>query len=181
MNGDNMKDMQVKNLSIGWVVKVIADRYCLTPGYTPVRKIIYRDYDEFGFDLLYHNNYLPIIYPIVDFNEEDKANLLENGEYVILPCGTINTYLNSFGININKMSLLKKYRISKLVFSKSIIERTSLFRKKVNLEKYKEELKKLENFKIINCSDSIGEYEHQYLVDFTNVKILTKRYVGEKV
>ena len=176
-----MKDFQVKNLSIGWVVKVVTDKYHLTPGYNPVRKIIYRDYNDFGTDLLYHNNYLPIIYPIVDFKDDDKANLLENGEYVILPCGRITTYLNSFRINCKKMGLLKKFKICRLVFSKSVIENSVPFRKKVDFEKYKEEIKRLEDFKVYNCSVTIDDEESQYLNNLTNVKILKKRFEDEKV
>ena len=144
------REGSIKNLSIGWVVKAKVVRHHLTPGYEPVRKIIYRDYVELGSDILYQNNGNPIVYPIVDFNDEDKTALLENGEYVIMPYTIITDYLEAFGIHASdKLGTFKKKKIQNLIFNNSIVVEEPLWiKRKINLERYSQEVTKLHDFKI---------------------------------
>ena len=96
--------MNIKNLSIGWVVQVVSSEYHLNPGYNVVRKIAYTDYDDIGTDFFNEYGGLPIIYPIVDFRNESETMFLSNGEYVIIPCSSIVNYLNAFNICVTGKS-----------------------------------------------------------------------------
>lgn len=156
----------IKNLSVGWVVEIIKDRCHLTPGYTPVRKIIYTNCEDFGIDILNRNsNKLPITYPVVDFKDECKNSSLENGEYVIMPFTTIGTYLSAFGIHeASYFNYFQKQKIKNLIFDHSIVVMEPLFlRRNINLEKFNEEKEKLSDYKIYHLSTTIGESETKYL------------------
>lgn len=156
----------IKNLSVGWVVEIIKDRCHFTPGYTPVRKIIYTNRNDFGIDFLNRNlNKLPVTYPVVDFKDECKISSLENGEYVIMPFTTIDTYLSAFGIQeASYFNYFKKQKIRNLIFDYSIVVMEPLFlRKGIDLEKYNEEKEKLSDYKIYHLSTTIGESEIKYL------------------
>lgn len=164
--GDYMTDTNIKNLSIGWVVKIVKDEYHFTPGYNHVRKIIYTDYGDFGIDILNQDsNKLPINYPVIDFKDESRYPSLENGEYVIMPFTTIGTYLSAFGIqDESHLNYFRKKKIKNLVFDNSIVVMEPLFlRKNINLEKYNQEKEKLSDYKIYHLSTMIGESENLYL------------------
>lgn len=162
----------IKNLSIGWVVEAVIDKCHLTPGYNVVRKIIYVDHKEIGTDLFNECNQLPIIYPIVDFTDKNKTSRLVNGEYVILPCSSIDSYLSAFNIFVtNKNNYFKKRRIKNLVFENGCaVNEPLFFRKNVDIEKYNLEFKKLQDFKYVYRTNIPTLSEYRYLEDISSRK-----------
>ena len=161
-----MADTNIKNLSVGWVGEIVKDKYYFTPGFTPVRKIIYSTSEGFGVDILNQSkNNLPITYPIVDFKDDNKGSLFENGEYVIMPFTTIGTYLSAFGIIDGEyLNYFKKLKIKNLIFDNYIVVKNPLFLgKNINLEKYKQEKDKLSDYKIYYLSTTVSESETKYL------------------
>lgn len=165
-----MNETNIKNLSIGWVVEanIVSG---LTPGYRTIRKIVYRNYDEYGTDVLYKNGKFPIIYPIVEFKKDDDTALVSNGEYVILPYGSINNYLKIFGISCDgKLSWLDKVRIKNIVLDKSkVVGKTIWNRNNINSELLTDEIEKLINFKTSNNSVIPDNSEYEYLENLTKV------------
>ena len=155
----------VNNLSIGWVVKIIRDRNHSTPGYTLIRKIVYNDNNWFGIDALFNINQEPIIYPVVDFQNNSDLLFLEDGKYVIMPFASIDNYLHSFGILCkDRLNYYQKKKIKNLVFGNSIAVEEPLFlNRKVDLEKYKREKERLRDFKIYNLSTTVNKSESDYL------------------
>ena len=168
-----MKDNKhIKNLSIGWVVEAIVDKCHLTPGYRVVRKIVYTDYEVIGTDLFNLYNDLPIIYPIVDLNDNSNSKQVVNGEFVILPCSSINTYLSALNIQVTtKSGFLKKRRIRNLVFENGCAVNEPLFLKRnINLERYNNEVSKLQEFKSVYRTNLPPLAECVYLKNLTKKK-----------
>lgn len=163
-------DKKIKNLAIGWVVQanIVSG---LTPGYRTVRKIVYRDYDEYGTDVLYKNGRFPIIYPIVEFEKEENTTLVSNGEYVILPYSSIVNYLESFGICSDKnLTWFDRIRIKNLVLDKGkVIEKPIWIRNNVDSEFLEDEIEKLINFRTSNNSIVPDNTEYEYLENLTKV------------
>lgn len=166
-----MADITIKNLSVGWVIEIIKDGCYLTPGFAPVRKIIYSNSEEFGVDILNKNQKkMPITYPVVDFKDESKNSSFENGEYAIMPFTTVGTYLDAFGIKEGKqLNCFTKKKIKNLIFDSSIVVLEPLFLKRdINLEKYNAEKEKLGDYKLYYLTTTVGESETKYLESISN-------------
>lgn len=164
------ENKHIKNLSIGWVVEAVVDKCYLTPGYNVVRKIVYADYEEIGTDIFNKYDNLPIIYPVVDFSDKEKITDLENGEYVIVPCTSIDSYLEAFNICVtNKLNRFKKRRIKNLIFENGCAVNEPLFiRKSVDIEKYNMEVKQLQDFKLVHRANTPTLAEHEYLENISS-------------
>ena len=167
----------IKNLSIGWVVKAIVNDYYLTPGYNVVRKIVYVDYNDVGRDFFNDYKDMPIMYPIVDFSDSSKYDNLDNGEYVILPYSSINTYLESFNI-IGKINLIKKKMVHNLIFENGCEVNKPLFIKKdIDLTQYTHEIEQLQKYKSFVRINKPSESENQYLEALTTKEIQYKKTI----
>lgn len=153
----------IKNLSIGWVVKVSIDSY-LSPGYDSIRKILYCDYGSLGVDFLYHDQDFPIFYPIVDFKDSTQVPNLKNNQYVILPYSNITCYLESFGIkSVTKISKYRIHQISNLILKPGVVVRNPFFNyKKASRKELQDEMERLRKYKL-DCSEvlpTIGELHY---------------------
>ena len=167
-----MEQKKVKNLTIGWVVKANVVSEFVSPGFTPQRKIVYKDYDNYGVDVLYKNKELPIIYPVVDFSNAKDTSSLEDGEYVIVPFGTVTTYLNEYGITLEKkINFIDKFKIKKIIFG----DKKVLFSKKIILSfDMIKEISLLTAFKLYSDSIEPMDSEYDYLDKLSSAKMYRK-------
>lgn len=160
--------MTIENLNLGWVVKLLKDQYSLTPGYVPVRRILYStdgtDTVNIGIDAANKINSMDIDYPIVDLKTEDSYSNVNDKDFVIIPYCNISLYLYAMGYHPSKeLSKRKVKNISKLMLRDYLPTSFSPITRITETDEFVSQFKRIKNYYILDCPSSIDTEEKQYI------------------
>lgn len=156
----------INNLSIGWVAQAEVVNYNLTPGFKPIRKIVYSFDGTNGKDLINTFDNKEIKYPVFNPNFNNNTVQLENGQLFIYSYANITDYLGCFGFKSNmKLNRMTAFKLSNFIFKSSSVLEPNILKKKLLGEKVLESQKqKLADFKIISGSSELSDTEIKYLI-----------------